>query len=48
MRPDDIDVYEVDGIGLSMGMKDPAFLVFVKSRSMNATYEEWYTRNVIT
>jgi hypothetical protein len=47
MRPDDIDVYEVDGIGLSMGMKDPAFLVFVKSRSMNAAYEDWYTRNVM-
>jgi hypothetical protein len=47
MLPDDIDVYEVDGIGLSMGMKDPAFLVFVKSRMMNAPYEEWYTRYVM-
>ena len=39
MKEGDLDVYTVDGLGLSMQRKDPCNLVFCKGRNMNEAHE---------
>ena len=47
MKEGDLDVYTVDGLGLSMQRKDPCYLVFCKSRNMNEAYDVWYWDTVV-
>ena len=47
MREGEIDVHEVDGVGLSMQREDACYLVFCKSRNMNEKYEAWYWSTVV-
>jgi len=42
-----IDVYECQGIGISMNYVEKAYIVFCHDRSLNDAYESWYQDTIV-